>query len=132
MAIRVKMVAGGEGGGVESDSTTPFSLIAAATDNATLVKKGPGKIVSIFAVNVNAAVRYLKFYDTNRVPNAGTGTPIRRYAIPASTTGLGFVLSPTVPMGFIQGLAFTITGGVADSDATVIAAGDVILNLEYI
>jgi hypothetical protein len=132
MAIRVKMVAGGEGGGVEADNTTPFSLIAAATDNATLIKKGAGKIVSIFAVNVNAAVRYLKFYDTNILPVAGTGRPIRRYAIPASTTGLGFVLAPTVPMGFFLGLAFTIVNGVADTDATAIAANDVILTIEYI
>jgi hypothetical protein len=130
MTIRVKIVAGGEGGGVESDYTTPFSLIAAATTNQTLVKKGPGRLVSIIAVNMNAAVRYLKFYDTNQVPVAGTGTPIRRYAIPASTTGLGFVLAPMVPMGFFQGLAFTIVNGVADTDATAIAANDVVLTLE--
>lgn len=132
MAIRVKMVAGGEGGGVELDSTTPFSLIAAANTNATLVKSGPGKIISIIAVNVNAAVRYLKLYDIGKVPVAGSGIPGRRYAIPASTTGLGFVLAPTVPMGFFSGLAFTITGGGADSDATAISANDVILTLEYI
>lgn len=132
MAIRVKICAGGEGGGVESDSTTPFSLLAAATTNQTLVKTGPGKLISIHAVNVNAAVRYLKFYDSNRQPVAGTGTPTRRYAIPASTTGLGFVLAPTVPMGFINGLAFTITGAAADNDATAISASDVVLTLEYI
>lgn len=131
MAIRVKLVVGGEGGGVELDGTNPFSLLAAATTNQTLVKKGPGKLVSIIAVNVNAAVRYLKFYDTNQPPAAGTGTPIRRYAIPASTTGLGFVLAPSVPMAFYQGLAFTITGAVADNDATAISANDVILTLEY-
>lgn len=130
MAIRVKMCAGGESGGVEADCTTPFSLIAAGTTNQTLVKKGPGRLISIFAVNVNAAVRYLKFYDTDKVPVAGTGTPIRRYAIPASTTGLGFVLAPTVPMGFLQGLAFVIVNGVADTDATAVTANDVILTLE--
>lgn len=132
MAIRVKMVAGGDGGGVEADNTTPFSLIATADTNQTLVKRGPGKLISIMAVNVNAAVRYLKFYDIGKVPVAGSGIPSRRYAIPASTTGLGFVLAPTVPMGFFSGLAFTITGGVADNDATALTANDVILTLEYI
>lgn len=132
MSIRAKLVVGGDSGGVESDSTTPFSLIAAATTNATVVKTGPGRLVSIIAVNVNAAVRYLKFYDTNRKPDAGTGTPIRRYAIPASTTGLGFVLSPVVPMGFFEGLAFTIVTGVADTDATAPSANDIILTLEYV
>lgn len=132
MTINVKLMGGGNGGGVEADSTTPFSLIAAGTANATLVKTGAGKLVSIMAVNVNAAVRYLKFYDTNRKPDAGTGTPVRRYAIPASATGLGFVLAPTLPMGFFQGLAFTIVTGVADTDATAVTANDVILTLEYI
>lgn len=111
--------------------TTPFSLLAAATTNATLVKKGPVKLVSIMAVNVAATVKFLKFYDSNRLPDAGTGTPVRRYAIPASTTGLGFVLCPPVPMNFSQGLAFTITGAVADTDTTVLVANDVVLTLEY-
>lgn len=132
MAIRVKMVAGGEGGGVESDATTPFSLLAAASGNPNLVKAGPGKLISIIAVNVNAAVRYLKFYDMAKVPIVGSGIPFRRYAIPASATGLGFVLCPAIPMGFNAGLAFTITGGAADNDATALTAGDVILTLEYV
>lgn len=132
MTIAVKLVGGGNGNGVENDGTNAFSLLAAATTNATLVKTGPGRLFCIFAVNVNAAVRYLKFYDTNRKPDAGTGTPIRRYAIPASTTGLGFVIAPTIPMGFQQGLAFTMTTGVADTDTTALTANDVTLTLEYI
>lgn len=123
---------GGNGAGVESDGSTPFSLVALGTANATLVKTGPGRLISIHVVNVNAALRYLKFYDTNRKPDAGTGTPVRRYAIPASATGLGFVLAPTLPMAFFQGLAFTIVTGVADTDATAVTANDVILTLEYI
>lgn len=131
MALPVRIVAGGNAAGVEVDGTQPFSLIALATTNANLVKIGPGRIVSIMAVNQNAAVRYLKFYDTNRTPVAGSGVPVRRYAIPASATGLGFVLAPTVPMGFQAGLAFTITGGQADNDTTALTAGDVTLTMEY-
>lgn len=126
------MCVGGEGNGVDSDGTIPFSLLAVANTNATLVKRGAGRLVSIIAVNINAAVRYLKFYDMDKVPTAGSGIPVRRYAIPASTTGLGFVITPAVPMGFSAGLAFTITGGVADNDASAISANDVILTLEYI
>ena len=132
MTINVRVLAGGnQSGFAEIDHTNPFSLIAAASTNATLVKGSTGQIFSIHAVNQNAAMRYIKFYDTNTLPTAGTGTPVRRYAIPASTTGLGFVLAPKLPMGFNNGIAFTITGGQADSDTTALTAGDVTLTIEY-
>jgi hypothetical protein len=131
MALPVRVVAGGNGAGVEADGTTAFSLLSAGTTNATLIKRGAGRVVSIHAVNTNASLRYLKMYDTDRIPVAGSGIPTRRYAIPASTTGLGFVLTPGVPMAFLSGIGFTITGGVADSDTTVLTANDVILTIEY-
>jgi hypothetical protein len=116
-----------------ADSSVPFSLIAAANTNATLVNSGPGVITAIHAINVAAGVKYLKFYDTAKLPVAGSGTPVRRYAIPTvATTGAGFVLCPAIPLRFVNGIAFTITGGQADSDATNLAAGDVTLTLEYI
>lgn len=115
----------------ENDGTLPFSLLAAATTNATIVKKGAGVLVSIHAINVNAAVRYLKFYDSAGPLAAGTGTPVRRYAIPGATTGAGFILQPVVPMKFLNGIAFTMTTGVADTDTAALTANDVILTLEY-
>lgn len=121
------------GNGAEADdSSQPFSLIALGTTNATLVKSSSGVITAVHAINVNAAIRYLKFYDFNKIPSAGVGTPVRRYAIPASATGAGFVLNPTVPFKFKSGIAFTLTTGVADTDATALTANDVILTLEYI
>lgn len=127
---RVKLLFGlGEAIG---DSSRPFSLIAAATTNATLVKAGAGSLVSLYVINVTTAVRYLKFYDLAKIPVAGQGTPTRRFAIPASTTGAGFSLQPLVPMAFFNGIAFTLTAGQADNDATALTAGDVVLTLEYI
>lgn len=117
---------------MEAERTTPYKLVAAATTNQTLVAAGPRVLVSIVAINVNAAVRYLKFYDQKVAPNAGTGTPARLFAIPGSTAGNGFVLAPMLPMGFTNGIAFTMTTGSADTDATALTAGDVVLNLEYV
>lgn len=128
--LRVKPIYGlGDAG---ADASLPFSLIAAGTTNATLVKSGPGVIVAIHAINVAAAVRYLKFYDLSRVPVAGQSTPVRRYGIPGNTAGAGFVFVPSVGIEFLQGIAFTMTTGVADSDATALTANDVVLTLEYI
>ncbi len=115
-----------------TDVSQPFSLIALATTNAILVCNRACVVTSIHAINVNAAVRYLKLYDTATVPTAGSGTPVRRYGIPASTTGAGFILAPTVPFAFMAGLGLTLTTGSADSDTAALTAGDVILTLEYV
>lgn len=131
--LKVKLMVGGDGEGMLSDGSLPFSLVCAANTNLTLVKNAPGKLISIHAINVAAAIRYLKFYDQPNKPSiAGSGTPARRFGIPAQTTGAGFVLAPIVPMRFLAGIAFTITTGSADSDNTAPAAGDVILNLEFV
>lgn len=130
--IRVKLFVGGEAAGREADGTTPFSFVCAANATPVVVKRGAGRLFSIHAINVAAAVRYLKFYDTAVAPTlAGVGVPVRRYAVPASATGAGFVLTPAMPMKFNAGIAFAIVTGVADSDATAPAASDVILTLEY-
>lgn len=131
MYFQVAKVVAGSGEAVD-DSTRPYTLTAAATTNATLVKAGKGVMTSITVVNVAAALRYLRFYDSNIAPTAGQGTPNRKFAIPASTTGAGFVICPMLPMRFEVGLAFTLTTGVADTDATALTANDVILTIEYI
>lgn len=130
MFQKAKLVAGF--GDAEAEGTLAYSLLAAASTNQTLVKAGAGLVIAIHAINVNAAVRYLKFYDSNRAPTAGTGIPVRRYAIPASATGAGFVLQPVIPMKFFEGIAFTMTTGVADTDTAALTANDVILTLEYL
>lgn len=130
MFTKIKLVTGA--GDMEAESTTPFSLLSAANTNQTLVAAGPRVLVSIHAVNVNAAVRYLKFYDLKGAPIAGTGIPVRRYGIPGLTSGNGFVLAPPIPMKFVNGIAFTITTGVADTDVTGPSANDIILTLEYV
>jgi hypothetical protein len=128
--LRVKPVFGlGDAGG---DSSLAYSILAAASTNANLVKAGPGTIIAIHCINVSAAVKYLKLYDSFKLPVAGQGTPVRRFGIPASTTGAGFVYTPSVAMQFVSGIGFTITGGAADSDTTALSANDVILTLEYI
>lgn len=128
MTFQIKPIIG-EGHG--SDYTTAYSSLSSADTNLTLVRHGPGVLASIAAFNLSESVRYLKFYDIESLPLAsGTGTPLRRFAIPASTTGKGFVYSPAIPIDFYRGLAFTITGGVADNDSTSVSVNDVILTLE--
>lgn len=111
---------------------TPTKLISAASTNATSVKGSAGQIGYIHAINLNAAVRYLKIYNKATSPTVGTDTPVHTFPIPASTTGAGFVLP--IPLGGIDlgtGIAIALTTGVADADTGAVAANEIIINIGY-
>lgn len=119
-------------GAKRSEGSQPFKLIAANTTNGTMVSATPCLVSLIVAINVAAAVRYLKLYDLARAPVVGTDVVTRLIPIPAQTTGAGFLIQPGVPLRFNNGLALAITTGVADTDTTAPTANDVVLNLEIV
>mgnify|MGYP001237831930 CR=1 FL=1 len=126
---RVKKSVGPDG--VAQDGWTPARLISAATTNATSVKASAGEVGFIFAVNLNAAVRYLKLYNKASAPTVGTDVPIATLPIPASTTGAGFMLSIPDGVNFTTGIAYATTTGAADADTGAVAANEIFLFLGY-
>jgi hypothetical protein len=129
MYARVKVSQGSDG--VAQDNWTPARLISAASTNATSVKASAGAVGFIFAVNLNAAVRYLKLYNKASSPTVGTDTPIATLPIPASTTGAGFMLPIPGGVAFSTGIALALTTGVADSDTGAVAANEILLFVGY-
>jgi hypothetical protein len=117
----------GTSGGLSASKT-----ISAASTNATSVKGSAGQVYSIYAHNLNAAVRYLKLYNKASAPTVGTDTPLLTLPIPGNTAGAGFVLD-TGGMGiaFSTGIAFALTTGVADADTGAVAANDIVANILY-
>lgn len=108
---------------------TPGKLISAATTNATVIKASAGQLYSLQVINLNAATRYLKFYDKASAPTVGTDTPVQTLPIPPNgTTGGGFVLPIPVGMAFSNGIAFALTTGIADSDTGAVAANEIVVN----
>ena len=111
--------------------STPYKLISAATTNATSVKAAAGTLGAIVAVNNHASnIAYLKIYNKSSAPTVGTDVPV--LVLPLATDG-GGVAFP-VPQGginFSSGIAFAITGGMADSDTSAVAASQVAVNLVY-
>lgn len=104
-------------------------LASAATTNATSVKASAGNLYRIFAANNSGAVKFLKLYNKASSPTVGTDTPVTTIAIPANSVvsiGLDF------PMSFATGIAYAITGAVADNDTTAVAANDVHGFLQYL
>lgn len=111
--------------------TTAHSLIAAATINATVVKAAAGKLIGGLLKNVSAAVRYVKLYNKATAPVPGTDVPILRIPLNAGeTVNLNSILG-TTGHTFSAGISYVIVVNQADADATVVAAGDVVVNLVY-
>jgi hypothetical protein len=108
-----------------------FSKLSTADTNLTTIKASAGTLFRLEVFNTGAAVAYLRVYDKASNPNPATDTPKRRYTIPAGTVGAGFVVEYLKGRPFINGISYDITAGVADSDATAITAGQVVLNCDY-
>lgn len=114
-----------------SGGTSPYKLISAASTNGNNVKGGAGQVYMISVINLNAAVRYLKFYNKSTTPTVGTDTPVLTFPIPASATGAGFNISIAQGIEFSAGIAIAITTGAADNDTGAVAANEIIVNLAY-
>ena len=113
-----------------SGGLTGTHLVSAATTNATSVKTSAGQVFNIQGFNVNtSSPRYLKIYNKASAPTVGTDTPIAVYLIPPNYSGVVCEISNGLACS--TGIAFAITGGIADTDATAIAASEVVINLQY-
>ena len=112
---------------------TPYKLISAATTNATSVKASKGVVGMLVAMNKASTPAYVKLYNKASAPTVGTDTPVQVFMIPGNTAGAGLSLPvPLTGLKFDTGIAFAITGGIADSDTTAVAANDVVVNLGYV
>lgn len=107
-----------------------YSYIAAASANqdSQLVNAGKCRVYTISLHNNAAAERYVRIYDKATAPTSAD-TPIRRHSLAAS--GGGIALSIPYGSEFSNGLAFRITTGSADTDATAATAGDVFVNFDW-
>jgi hypothetical protein len=125
---QVKAFADTSGSGGQSISR----VISAASTNATSAKGSAGKVYTIIATNINAAVRYLKLYNKASSPTVGTDTPVFTIAIPGNTAGAGIVISfGDTGVNFATGIAYAITTGVADADTGAVAANEIVVQVLY-
>lgn len=106
-----------------------FSAVSAATTNLTSVTPKSSILTGWYIMNTSAATRYVRLYNKGTAPVPASDTPVLRIPLPAGD-GTNLSLS-TGPIYFGNGLAFDITAGAADTDTTVVAAGDVTINLFF-
>lgn len=122
-----------EAGNLVFTRSTPYSYLAAASANqdSQVVKASAATLNFVQLGNTTASVRYVKVYDKATSPTSAD-TPVQRWVVPGSTAGGGNNPNSFVGMKFTAGLAFRITTGVADSDATAATANDVVVNFGYV
>jgi hypothetical protein len=108
---------------------TASRINAAASTNATSLKASAGQLYTVDVFNPAAYNVFLKLYNKASAPTVGTDTPVM--TIPVAAGG-GY--SKTWPMGFTfgTGIAYAITKLQADSDTTVVVAGDLTGNAIWI
>lgn len=100
---------------------TGHVLTTAATTNATSMKNSAGNLFSITVTNPTATPAFLKLYNKASAPTVGTDVPVATFPIPATAaTPISFG-----PLGqrLTTGIAYAITGAIADSDTSNTVAG---------
>jgi hypothetical protein len=112
-----------------ANGATSARVNAAASTNATSLKASAGNIVSIDVFNPAAYDVFLKLYNKASAPTVGTDTPTWTIPIKAGT---GFSREFVQGKSFATGIAYAITKLQADSDTTVVVAGDLTGSVDYI
>jgi len=106
-------------------------VISAASTNATVIKASAGTVHGWYISNVNAAARFVKFYNKATAPTVGTDTPLITLAIPGNAAGAGTNVSFNKGLEFDTGIGIAITGAVPDADTTVVAANEIVTNIFF-
>jgi hypothetical protein len=106
-----------------------YSVLSAATTNADVISDNPLAVVNGWYIfNTSASTKFIKLYNKYGLPNVGTDLPQMRIPIPA---GGGANVEFEGGIQFTQGIAIAMTGAVADSDTTALAANDLVVNIFY-
>lgn len=118
------MGSGTNGGSVHNRTST-------AGTNGVNVKSSGGRISSGAITNLSASWVYVKFYNKASTPTVGTDSVVFTLPVrPGDQVQLAAIFD-MYGMYFSTGIGYGITGGVAGTDTTAIAANDVHVGFHY-
>jgi hypothetical protein len=103
-------------------------VLTTASTNATSLKASAARLVGFKLTNTTASVKVIHFHNLATAPTVGTTSPTFSIVLPANTY---VPWSNNVGDAFGSGLSYSITGGIADLDATATAVGDVIGSISW-
>jgi hypothetical protein len=94
----------------------PLHFISTAGTNSTSVQGVPGEVTSLTIANPNCCqVGWVKLYDKATAPTCGSDTPVHTFM---AATSANLPPSINVPLKFLNGIGFCITGAGADNDGS--------------
>lgn len=111
---------------------TPYFVNSLATTNIALVLAGTSGLHGLWATNTGATAAFIKLYNKATVPVLASDAPEMIVPVPAAVAGVPGTaqISPGfAAYRFALGLGIAITGMVADTDTTAVAAGQVKVKL---
>lgn len=110
-----------------------FSRMATADTNAVQVgAAGRRRLLGYSIANNTASAKYVRFYNKATAPNpaADAALVVLRVLVPAN--GIAAFHIANGLDGFAQGLGIAATGAAGDSDATALAANDLLINVFFL
>lgn len=108
---------------------TRHKKFSAASTNATSVKATAGTLFRIQGHNLSGSDRFLKLYTKATAPTVGTDVPVETYVLKA---GQPFSFSfGDIGAAVATGIAYAITGALADNDTTAIGADEIVMAIHY-
>lgn len=113
------------------DNFSTDSRWSTADTNLHTVKSSAGRVFRIEMMNTGSGPAYLRLYNKASNPAPASDTPVRRYTIPGSAAGGGFVMEYLKGRYFSTGIAYDITGGAGDTDTTALAANQCVINVDF-
>jgi hypothetical protein len=128
MGVEVGMPSVSEKWVMLNSAVVSAAVVAAGSNNATVVKAGPGLLYGWSVNNINAAVRYLKFYDKASTPAPATDAEALVVAVP---TVSGQTVMLPVPLEFGTGIGWALVTGIAANDNTSVTAAEHVVTVFY-
>lgn len=118
--------------GTPAVPATPYFVNSAASTNGALILTGTSGLQALWATNIGASVAYVKLYNKATAPTVGTDVPEMIIPVPAAVgtvAGSVQIIPGFNGYRFALGLGIAITGLMADTDTTAVAAGQVKVKL---
>ena len=107
-----------------------YSFLSTGAVQAAVIKNSAGQVYALHFFNNTGTICYVRLYNQTTSPGTGD-TVIYRGLIPANTSGAGFVVPIPTGFTFNTGIGIRVTAAVADNDATVLTANQILGNVFY-
>ena len=111
-----------------SGGLTLSHTVSAGSTNATSTKASAGQVYHVCVNSAAAYPVYLKLFNKASAPTVGTDTPVK---ILEAQAGVPICLASEEGFAFATGIAWALTKGIADADATAVLASDATVELAY-